>query len=103
MNNDGPAAERAGYLAGLPREAAEDSALAWSRFLATTRSAEAASAVAALESTPPVEAGDHRQTAERVRATAAHYRRVAAVRLQAAAQPELMADLLLDHLGPLAP
>lgn len=99
MSTDHPEGDPAGDLADLPRETAEDFALALSRFLDTRRRIEDASAVAGLESTLPVEARDHRQTAERFRATAAHYRRVAALQLQAAAQQELMAELLLGHLG----
>ncbi len=97
-DDDPPAAAPDSYLGNLPREAAEDFALALSRFLETTRRIQAVSEVATLESKLPIEARDHRQSAERFRATAAHHRQLAALQLQAAAQQELMADLLLDNL-----
>lgn len=98
MSDDDPGPPE-GYLARLPPQAAEDFALALSRFLETARRIQAVSEVATLESKLPIEARDHRQSAERFRATAAHHRQLAALQLQAAAQQELLADLLVDNLG----
>lgn len=96
MSDDDSAPAAEGYLGRLPQQAAEDFAQTLSRFLETARRIQAVSEVANLEAKLPIEAHDHRQSAERFQATAAHHRQLAALHLQAAAQQELLADLLLD-------